>query len=354
MSTRNLRGASLRGASLRGASTWGALLAVLLGVPSQAAPAAAQLPDLAWMSGQYVPSTQLPESEAGVQVSSYEVGFNAPIPLGEKTFLIPGLTYHIESVSFDGDTSGIQQLRAFHSVELPVMLVRLLPRDWALALRASATLAGDFTEVDERMVLVTGVAMATKVFSERVVFGFGAIVNYSFGTLLPLPALYLEWRPTSYFVLETILPTSLSARFVLGDQRVELGARAEFQGSSYAVRDERVRSIWPCSGGVDDPNSDADESVPDSSRCLDHVAYSVGNVGVSAGVRLVSSLWLSVFAGHSVYRRYERQNREDEGLEDDGTLPLAPVVRADLVFRIPTPAPEEQGAEDAEAVEAVE
>ncbi len=48
------------------------------------------------------------------------------------------------------------------------------------------------------------------------------------------------------------------------------------------------------------------------SECLDHVAYSVIAAGPTLNVRLFGSLWWTSFAGHSIYRRFDMMNAEDE------------------------------------------
>jgi hypothetical protein len=54
------------------------------------------------------------------------------------------------------------------------------------------------------------------------------------------------------------------------------------------------------------------------------------------GVRVVESLWLTAYAGHSFFRRFEQLNEEDEriagGLQD---LPNTFFVRVGLTWRLP-------------------
>src|SRR5262249_54544995 len=84
--------------------------------------ARAQLPDLVEVSGQYRPGAAVDDPRpTRAQVSSYDANINVPVPLGPKTFLIPGVSYHVDSVSFDDAPPGFVDLRAFHSIELPVM-----------------------------------------------------------------------------------------------------------------------------------------------------------------------------------------------------------------------------------------
>lgn len=100
--------------------------------------AGAQFPDLLDIAAQYLPGVPLQEPRpAEAQVASYDGTLNIPIVLGERTFLIPGAAYHSDAVSHQRAPAGFTQLRAFHSVELPISFVQLLPRDWSLSLRVA-------------------------------------------------------------------------------------------------------------------------------------------------------------------------------------------------------------------------
>lgn len=287
----------------------------------------AQVPDLVEISGQYMPGKHSAESpNVRPQVSSYDVALNAPIPLGEETFLIPGLTYHVESVSFDDAVvPGFTPLRAFHAVDLPILFVQLLPDDWSLSLRGSIGLAGDFEKVDGGMIRASGMAMATKSFGDDLVLGGGVLASYGFGQFLPLPALYAEWKPFDPLTIEAFLPAFVDAKVTAGD-RFEIGYRAEIQGNQYGVRDERVSEAPPCAGPDAEP-----------SRCVDSVAYSTITVGPRASLRLYATVWLDLYAGHSIYRRFEPMNDSGDAIAAGAqTLPNAFFVRSGITWRLPT------------------
>jgi hypothetical protein len=312
-------------------------VAALLAVGLSAKAAGAQFPDLVDLSLQYLPGVALEEPRpAEAQVASYEGTLNVPIVLGERTFLIPGASYHSDAASYQRTPPGFTPLRAFHSIELPLLFVQLLPSDWSLSVRLAPGLAADSPRLEQEQLRLSAVALATHAFSERLVVGAGALASYSFGTLLPLPAAYLEWKPLEALKVEAFLPAFIDVRYTLG-QRVELGLRADVAGNAYSVRDERIRGAWPCAGGgADDPASPANEALAQPEQCFDHIAYSVGVVGVVAGVRLFSSVWWTVMAGHSVFRRFDQRNAADERISGGlQAMPDAPFVRTGLTWRIP-------------------
>ncbi|MDC0678785.1 DUF6268 family outer membrane beta-barrel protein [Sorangium atrum] len=311
-------------------------LAPLLAVLAPGA-AWAQLPDLVDLSAQYMPGAAIEDPRpVRAQVSSYEVNANVPIPLGERTFLIPGATYHVEAVSYAGTSPGFDELRAFHAVDVPVLFVQLLPHDWSLSLRVAPGLAGDFEAVDGGLVRVSALGLVTHTLSDKLVLGGGALASYSFGSFLPLPAAYVDWTPSPLFRVEAFLPGFAAVKLIFSD-RVEVGLRADLAGNAYAVRDPRVRGAWPCAAQpADDPATEQDERAARPEECTDHIAYSVATAGVTLGVRAFASVWLNAQAGHSLFRRYEPMNDEDDGIPGGGqSIPNVLFFRAGVTWRIP-------------------
>lgn len=297
----------------------------------------AQVPDLVELSGQYTPPAPLADPQpAKAQVTSYDAALNAPIPLSERTFLIPGASYRADSVSFADTPPGFTPLRAFHAVDASLLFVQLLPHDWSLSLRLAGGLAGDFAAVDAGLLRVSGLAMATHSFGDTLVLGGGVIGSYAFGSFLPLPAAYVAYEPSKRFSVELFLPAFLQTKLRLWD-RVELGYRAEVQGNAYAVRDARVADAWPCAAQpADVPSTPRDETRAAPSECFEHVAYSVVAAGPTVSVRLFATVWWSTFGGHTVFRRFDLMNGDDEpipgGAQD---LPNTWLVRSGLTWRIP-------------------
>lgn len=297
----------------------------------------AQATDLVSVGVQYAPPVDAPEAPpATAQVTSYDLQLNAPIPLGERSVLVAGLAYHVDSVTFDNEPEGFVDLRAFHAVSASAFYVRLLPKDWSLAMSAGLGLAGDFLAVDGGLVRVNAMVLAAKATSERLTVGFGAVFNYAFGVPLPLPALRLDWHPTPAFQLELLFPGFFRVGYSIGN-RFEIGARLEISGNEYAIRDDRLRGGWPCQAeAADDPATVQDETVPERANCVDSVAYSFAAAGLTVGVRLFSSVWLSLYGGRTVFRRFAPRNADGGDVTDAGDdLPNQFFIRATLTFRAP-------------------
>lgn len=283
-------------------------------------PARAQFPDLFELGSQYLPGVPVAvpgSDDARAQITSYDVVLNLPIVLGETSFLVPGVAYHAEAVSYAGLPDGFTDLRAFHGIDLSLLYVQLLSPKWSLALRVAPGLAGDLTQVDRRTLRLSGAALANYAANDCLVLGAGVIASYGFGEFLVLPGLYASWKANDWLLLETMLPAfaRVTATPIEG---FEITLRADVAGNTYAVRDQRV--LDTCGGD-----------------CMDHLAYSVVAVTAGVSVRLWESMWLSAAGGYTVYRRFEPFTR-DNALTDDGaqTLPNVPLVRVGLTYRLPT------------------
>jgi len=132
----------------------------------------AQLPDLASVAAQYLPPAELESrTPAKAQVTSYDASLNAPIPIDSHTFLIPGLAYHLDSLSYSDTPPAFTEPRAFHSLEMPLLMVQLLPNDWALSFRVSPALAGDFRGFDAGLFHLSALALGTHSLSKRFALG---------------------------------------------------------------------------------------------------------------------------------------------------------------------------------------
>lgn len=300
----------------------------------------AQMPDLLDISAQYIPSVELRDPKpTTTQLSSYDGTLNVPLPLGARTFLVLGANYHVESASFAHKAQGFQEpARSFHSVEAAAMLIQLLPNDWSITMRVAPGLAADRLAFDEDLARVSALVMATKGFSRHFVLGGGGLLSYSFGSLLPLPALYLEYKPVPALRFETFLPAFAQLLYTVAG-RVEVGVRADVSGNSYGIRDPSIAESYPCRAAEDDPSTSFNEGAADPAACFDHVAYSLVLAGAALNVRLFGDVWLSTFFGHSLYRRFDTLNAADRSTDVAGggeTLPNNWFLRCGLTWRLPS------------------
>jgi hypothetical protein len=311
--------------------------AAWLAIAARPTVAAAQVPNLVDLSAQYTPPARDDDPKSTEsQLSSYQLNINLPIPLGARRFMIVGAAYHTDVLSYSQMPTNAEMDRAFHAAELSVLYAQVLDSHWVLSARVGTSLSGDFDSVDRRMLGFGAIALASKPLSRELTLGGGGLVTTGFGSTLPLPAFLINWRPIDGVLIESLLPAFASARYTAWD-RVEVGVRLEVGGAKYGVRDAKVTQAYPCAGqATDNPATSADETMARPDQCLDHISYTVGSIGLLAGVRLTSTIWLTAFAGVSVYRHAEEQNRSGDAI-DNGvqSLPQTLFVRTNLSWRIP-------------------
>lgn len=332
---RDRRARGVAGVAIPAAIAW-----LVLAVDPQTA--SAQMPNLVELSAQYVPSTGLDLAQPReAQISSYQLAINLPIPLSATRFLIPGITYHVDSIAYPSPMTGAGTHSTFHAPELAALFIQLLPHGWSLSVRAGASIAsgiggGYDTTVDRGMLQGNLVALVNRALSDELVLGAGALVTAGFGSVRPLPALSLRWRPGHDVSVDAFVPAFATARYTAWN-RVEVGARVELAGNIYAIRDPAARSRWPCAAEPsDDPSTPANEAMAAPGACLDHVTYTDANAGLVLGVRLGSTLWLTTFTGFGFYRHADKQDRDGDVIPGGSqTLPRAAIVRAGLAWRLP-------------------
>jgi hypothetical protein len=316
----------------------------LLALLAAPAVAEAQPLELLELRSEYLPPAALdgdrptgsaPWTDADdVQVSTYSASLNLPLPLGDSTVLAPGIGYRLDKLSFSHQSPAEREL-ALHAFELPVTLIHLLSSDWMLLFQAKPGLASDLGSVQRRALRMQGLGLAARQLSDQLVLGGGGAAMFEFGSFLPLPVLYANWEPTKQVTVEALLPVQAEARMALGD-RFEIGLRAEVEGSSYAISDSAIRGSWPCKAQADDPTTPQNEAQADEARCVDHVGYSVATAGTTFGVRAFDSLWLTVYAARTFYRRFEQMNADNDRVAGGTqTLPNAFFARVGLTWRLP-------------------
>ena len=312
-------------------------------VATAAAPAYAQDFGIFEVSGDWIPASDVIGPDGGdtanvrAELGTFSAGFNVPVSLGKRALLIPGARYSLLSIDQDARGMGIPSEMDLHVAQLSLLFNYRLSDSWSFSLQATPALSGDFVQVGGEHFRLGGAAIVSYAFSQRFTLSLGIAASWQFGEPLPLPAIQVRWRILDTLRFQAFLPTRAELVWQPHD-RIELGISAMLNGQSYALTSARFKERWPCRGeAVDNPaTTAADERVANPEQCFTTLAYSRGDVGPTVGVRLTSSLWLSVRTAFAFFQRYEFLNDMNE-VPDAGDLSLEPnvVVRAQLTLRIP-------------------
>ena len=199
-----------------------------------------------------------------------------------------------------------------HAVDFNLLVVKLLSKKWSLSVRGSVGLAGDYREIDDGLLRWTGMVMATYGFSDSLVLGGGILANYGFGSFLPLPALYFDWKPWSKIQFEGFIPAFINLKY-LPHKRFEVGTRVEFDGNQYGVRDEAL-----C-----------------GESCLSSVSFATGRVAGVVGVNVIHDFWIELLAGYNFWQRFDLFDQDNNSIPGNEDLPTGEFFRVNLAWRVP-------------------
>jgi len=223
-----------------------------------------------------------------------------------RTLLLPGLSYAATWFGLNGVNAYPDPGGPWHNLTLTLGVVQSLPRRWRLAITFRPGLASDFKNVSSDDLRFSGAVMAMHALNPKLTMGFGLVGNYSFGDFLPLPGFFLDWRPGPSLRLWIILPRFLQFSYTWR-RRIEVGVRMKLSGSRITIRGR--------------PNVD-------NARCsqIDGGAY--------VALRLFSQLWLSLYGGVPIYRRFDLFNAQGGKVAAYDTA-FTGIVNAGLEFRFP-------------------
>ena len=302
-------------------------------------------PPLVSISGEWVPPATVelpPEVEevapnAGreIELPMFDAAVNVPIRLSENAVLMPGIRYGLLIPSDSGTAFNFEDPE-FHVVTAQLLFSYRFNSEWSMVLQVAPALAGDFANIEGDHFRMGGTGLVSYRFSPRFELGLGAAATYRFGELQPLPVLRIDWQISDSVRLGAVLPALLNLTWQPHD-RFELGIAGSVNGQSYAVTSDNVQQRWPCRAQADDnPATPFDERAPDNDRCFDRLAFSRGEIGPVASVRLFSSVWFSVRASYLFLRRYEFLNANNETSDiGDITVGRTISVMGSIQLRIP-------------------
>ncbi|MEL6339026.1 MAG: DUF6268 family outer membrane beta-barrel protein [Myxococcota bacterium] len=221
--------------------------------------------------------------------------------------LLPGIAYRLYAAEETTDV-GATDPDSFHDLSASLGLARRFNDQWNAVLSVGAGLATDFDELGGDALRMQALALASYNLSPNFTVGGGLILTNSFGQLLILPALQLNYVEERLRV-EVLVPQRVAASYALFNG-FELGLSAQVSGNQFGV--------------------DQDDGV-------EFLVYSLVDAGATASVRIAGPLWLSFYGGWALSRTLELQDSEQEEIANLDTEE-APVFRATFSFRAPPPA----------------
>ncbi len=283
-----------------------ALVAVLVIGASSQAHAQREVP-LVSGSAEYTSNAAVRDSDPEVSFSSirWSIAGLVPIPVTRKTVivLVPGYRGWRYSSSEASDIN-VHDLGVLSSVG------RQLTSRWAIAGTLGVGLATDFDEVDSDHIRVTGGITGELKVSPNLSVGLGVVGSYVFGKLLPVPIVSVDWLPSKRIYV-----------FALAPQRVRVGFRAT------------PKFDISLATSIDGNQFSAKTESP----VVDHINISRGTLRAQLSIRAIGNVWLSAYAGRTLFRTLKAFDESDNELADL-SLEQSSVFGLTAQFRIPVPA----------------
>ncbi|WP_394846772.1 DUF6268 family outer membrane beta-barrel protein [Pendulispora brunnea] len=246
------------------------------------------------------PQSRDTKDSIGIQTLRFRAAY--PIPLGERTILVPGLSYDL--LHFPETTSKGLPTDTLHAPMVNVSLIQLLGSRVMIGGEIRSGLSSDFQErISSDDLALTVAAMGTYKFADN--FSLGAYLGYNRQSRTFFPAVALNWDIRERFRIRGWIPASTHVEF-RATPWLTVGIREALDFDVFHLSGRKYGE-----GGT-------------------QFSYMTINVGPQATVSFSDTTHLDIFASASVMRRYEWMVDGDS--KRDGYLPSVITFGARLWF----------------------
>lgn len=233
-------------------------------------------------------SYQTDAGEGLIEVKEIKSSLQMAFPLKEKKlYLFNSLQHTLFSYNTYLEDTGEKSDETFHSFQLTVGLIQVLPQRWQLIWTVLPTLASDFGEPlhkDDFILQLS--ALAKKRSSANVEYGFGVAYTSQFGKPLVVPLFNLT-RKVGPWLTVMVLPSYAMHAYQF-NEATQLGFKAAVYGNLFNVNYENTP-----------PGYD-----------LNRVSYSRITIGPEFQQKIIGDLFLTVGAGFAVRNKLEIQDND--------------------------------------------
>jgi hypothetical protein len=217
-----------------------------------------------------------------VQTSSWNIGLAYPWKFADgQILMLSKVAYKRLEFTYKDLPPGPADLTQAQSIQLSVFMIDSLTERWSLVAALTPGLASDF---ERRMTMDDFTLQAMLGFIRKYgtdfQLGFGLAYTRDFGSPMPLPFLYLDWKITPQLSFNGIVPVNLYLRYAFHPM-LDLGMAVRVRGDRYHGD--------PGKYGVNNPQMEYSEAT------------------LSPSVRIHFSEWvhLNVEGGFAFYRNFE-------------------------------------------------
>ncbi|WP_053991562.1 DUF6268 family outer membrane beta-barrel protein [Mangrovimonas sp. TPBH4] len=221
-----------------------------------------------------------------MEINEQRLTMQIAFPLKEKkTYLFNSINYTLFNYHTTFDQSALDIQESYHSIQLSIGLISVLPKRWRLVFNAMPTIASDFhrrLNSDDFIFQVS--AMATKRASQNFQYGFGLAYTSRFGNLTIIPLVSLTYKKEKWLT-SVILPAYASQYYVFND-KYRLGFKAAVYGNLYNVHFDDIISALD----------------------LNRLSYSRITLGPEFQFKLIGDLYVNTGGGIAVRNVFQVQD----------------------------------------------
>ncbi|MEP1095453.1 MAG: DUF6268 family outer membrane beta-barrel protein [Cyclobacteriaceae bacterium] len=165
---------------------------------------------------EYFPSaelvTPLPDAP-GLEIETSSKYISAAFPLSfqeGKITILNSLNYKKVSFSYENHPINSPVIDQAQYVDYSFFMIDSLNARWKLAAMINPIIASDFeSSLSKDDFIVGGILGLIRTVNVKLDWGFGLAYMSDFGTPIPLPFIYLDWRPTPKVIVKGIIPSNL-------------------------------------------------------------------------------------------------------------------------------------------------
>jgi len=217
-----------------------------------------------------------------IQTSSRNVGIALPAMSADGKIMIKNnLNYKRVDFHHKNFPAGTPKVQQVQSVQYSLFLMDSLSVKWNLIIAMTPGIASDFgSEVSGDDFTLQAIMGLLYKYNKDFQIGFGLAYTRDFGTPLPLPFIYIDWKISPKLGFSGLLPV---------DMRLTYKVIPMFDiGTSFKVRGDRYHGN-PEKFNVNNPQME----------------YSEGTISLDSRVHFTKWIHLNLEAGYAVYRNFE-------------------------------------------------
>ncbi|MDX8341149.1 DUF6268 family outer membrane beta-barrel protein [Draconibacterium sp. IB214405] len=175
-----------------------------------------------------------------IGMNEYNFTLQYAIPLKErKLYFYNKIDLSVFSYNVFLESTDLEFQETYRSLDFTVGLIKVLPKNWRLALNFSPTLASDFKDkLSSDDFIYQFSALAVKRAKDNLQYGMGIAYTSRFGKLTLLPLINLTYRKNNWLT-SVLLPTYMS-QFYCFNESSRIGLSANVNGDYYNVRFDAI------------------------------------------------------------------------------------------------------------------